>query len=369
MLNFFQSSRMELYMYIFNAIVKKFFAIVAIFCCILYIFEILKLFEYLTHGVNFFDWLLYLGINFFTFLPIVLPTSLLISIIIVYNNFFSNNEFLLTSMLNLKYVFYPMLVLSAFVFLFSFQINFFLKPMALYKLKLMRKEFNTFMYKNKESKVFQFGIEDGLFYAQGKSKNDFLNKVFLVPPNKKFPVAISAKKSKIFLNQTKEGTDLMLELYDGKVYNLLDHNPFLYSFEKINIFLQSLSAHSIQLKLKYYTLLDLQSKTLIKDQSRLTTFIYKYKSVNLILSCLSFCLLAWVLLPMNFIRKKWQAIIAFSVVSIFWLLYSLALGWSKSRGFSPHSIYIIPNLWIILVVVGLYKNKKMTALSTRMLSF
>lgn len=368
MLNFFQSSKLELFLYIFNTVVKKFLSVAGIFCCVLYIFEILKLFEYLAQGVNFTDWVVYLSVDFFTFLPIILPVSLLISILIVYNILFINNEFLLSHILNLKFFFYPILTLSAFVFLFSFQINFFLKPMAFYKLKLMRNQFNTFIYQNMKPEVFQLGVKNGLFYAKDKALDNFLDKIFLVLPNEQSSISISAKKSKFFLNKKEGKVDLVLKLYSGKIYDLLGSNPFVYSFDKVQILLQSLAPISIKPNLKYYTLLDLNAAgALLKNKKKI--LIYKYKAINLVLSCLSFSLLAWILLPMNFIRKKQQSIIAFIIVSVFWLLYSLSLSWAQGSGLSLHIIYIIPNLWIFLICLIFYKSKKNTPLSTRMLSF
>lgn len=369
MLNFLQSSKSELFLCIFNKLMKKFLLVIVIFCCIFYIFEILTLFEYLSKGVSFLDLIIYLGIDFFIFLPVVLPISLFIAILFVYNALFLNNEFLLSYMLNLKVFFYPIIILGSFVFLFSFQVNFFLKPMASYKLKLMRNQFNMVVYQRMKSEVFQLGIKNSLFYAKDKFSENFFKKIFVFLPNKRYNMSISSQKSRIFLTQKDVKRDLILELHKGKAYSLSTQKPFLYSFDKAQVLLQSLASTSVKPHLKYYTLLDLNSEDTFSYGS-LKKNIYKYKSINLILACLSFCLLAWILLPMNFFKKKWQSLVGFVVISMFWLLYSLCLGWSQKGLITEHFIYFIPNLWIITTCTWLYYNRKKTMpLSERMLSF
>ncbi|MBE8221457.1 MAG: LptF/LptG family permease [Bdellovibrionales bacterium] len=370
MLNFLQSSKAEFFLYIFNKLIKKFLLIISIFCCVFYIFEILKLFEYISNGVSFLDFIIYLGVDFFIFLPTVLSISLLIAVLFVYNDLFVNNEFFLSYMLNLKIFFYPIIVLAGIVLLFSIQINFFLKPMASYKLKLMRNQFNMTIYQNIKSEVFQFGIKNSLFYAKDKSSNDFFKKIFVFLPNKKNNISISAKKSRTFLKKENLKRDLILDIRKGTAYNLNSKNPFLYTFDKAQILLQSLAPTSVNPHLKYYTLLDLNAKDNLIYKNIQKKIIYKYKSINLILACLSFSLLAWMLLPMNFFKKNGQSIVAFFIVSVFWLLYSLCLGWSQKGLATAHFIYLIPNLWIIIICAWLYcKRKIVMPLSERMLSF
>lgn len=368
MLNFLQSAKLEIFFSIFNKLVQKFLLVIAIFCCIFYIFEILKILEYFSKGIVFTEWVTYLGVNLFTFLPVMLPISLFIAVLLTYNALFFNNEFLLSYMLNLKFFFYPIILLGSFVIIFSFQVNFFLKPMASYQLKVMHNQFSKIIYKNKKAEVFQFGVQNSLFYAKEKFSNNFSRKVFLSLPHKKYPVSVFAQKSRTFLQKKNAEIDLMLELHQGKVYNLSTQKPFLYSFDKAQIFLKSLASTSIKPSLKYYTLLDLNLKN-FTNYNILQKNVYKYKSINLIFACLSFCLLAWILLPMNFAKKKWQIMTAFAIIFIFWLLYSLCLGWVQSGLITPHYIYLIPNLWILLISAWLYRSRKTVALSERMLAY
>ncbi|MBE8163344.1 MAG: LptF/LptG family permease [Bdellovibrionaceae bacterium] len=370
MLSFLQSSKLEFFCYIFNKLIKKFLFITFLFCCIFYILEVLKLFSYFSSRITFLDFITYLAIDLFTFLPLLLPISLLIAILFVYNSLFFNNEFLLSSMLGLKFFFYPIAAAGFFVFLLSLQVNFFLKPMASYKLKIMRNQFSVSVYQSMKSEVFQLGIKDSLFYAKDKLSNNFFKNIFAFIPNKKNNISMYAKKSRTFIKTEEDKKDLILELHKGKAYNFSEKEPFLYNFDKAQFLLQSFATNSIKPHLKYYNLLDLNSSNSFDNQIAQKQVIYKYKSINLILSCLSFCLLAWILLPMNFSKKKWQSATAVFVVSIFWLLYSIFLSLSKKSFGTEYLIYLMPNLWIIIFCFWMYyKRKRNIPLSERMLSF
>lgn len=362
MWHFLKSSRATLFLHLFNKLFKHFLSVVVVFCGVFYIFEILKVFKYFSDEVQGIDVFTYLSLHFFVYLPIVLPISLLISILSVYKALFTNNEFLLSYMLNIKFFFYPIIVLSAFVFLISIQVNFFLKPLSLYKAELLSKKFRILIYKNMQAKNFQFGYKNNLFYAKKKMSNKFLSDIFLFLPSKK-NLSIVAKKSRTFLQKNK----LLLELYDGKIYNLSLGENFTYQFSIMNIVLQSLS--SIRPRLKYYTWLDFKTKSSSSIHQLKNILIYKYKAIALALSCIFFSLLAWLLLPMNFYKNKLQFITAFFNVFAFFFIYSMCLKFAELGHLAKYFIFVLPNLWIALVCLWIYIKKEKTILSERTLLF
>ena len=170
--------------YIFFELLPTYFMGVFVFVFVILMFQSFRLMEYvIVHGAKTEAIFSILGFLIISFLPIVLPVSLLFSVLLTYGRLSADSEVVaLQSLgLNLKHLLLPALLLGGMTFLFSVEIGFHLAPWGNRKMEVL-------IHRLGESKpgvtiregVFSEGFFNLVVYANKvDSKKGKLKKIFI----------------------------------------------------------------------------------------------------------------------------------------------------------------------------------------------
>lgn len=215
----FQSIR-----YIFFETLPAFLLGVVVFVGILLMFQALRLTDFvLIHGVGLRtvgEIMLYLSV---AFLPVILPMSLLFSVLLTYSRLSNDSEIVAFKSLGLSMaqLTIPATVLSLAATLMSAQTSFYLGPWG-------NRQFEVLMFDLGRQKVsaaikegvFSEGFFDLVVYANKvDTENGQLNDVFIYDErDPKAPLTIIAKQGNIIQENTREGLSATLRLNSGNMH-------------------------------------------------------------------------------------------------------------------------------------------------------
>jgi lipopolysaccharide export system permease protein len=215
----FQSVR-----YIFFETLPAFLMGVMIFVGILLMFQSLRLTDFvLGHGVcikTVGEIMLYLSVSF---LPVILPMSLLFSVLLTYNRLSNDSEIVAFKALGLSMaqLTIPAIVLSLAATLMSAQTSFYLGPWGNRKFEVLINDLSRQKVGAaiKEG-VFSQGFFDLVVYANKiDSKSGKLNDVFIFDEREaRAPITIIAKEGQIVQESTSAGLSALLRLADGNIH-------------------------------------------------------------------------------------------------------------------------------------------------------
>lgn len=214
--------------YIFFETLPAFLMGVVVFVGILLMFQALRLTEFvLVHGVGIktiFEIMLFLTVSF---LPVILPMSLLFSVLLTYNRLSNDSEIVAFKSLGLSMaqLTVPALVLSVAATLMSAQTSFYLGPWGNRKFEILINELGRQKVGAaiKEG-VFSEGFFDLVVYANKvDSKTGHLSDVFIFDErDPRSPVTIIAKDGQIVQETTAAGQGAVLKLNTGNVHKTQD---------------------------------------------------------------------------------------------------------------------------------------------------
>lgn len=341
---------------------------VVVFLLILLMFQALRLTEFvLVHGIgtlNLVNIVLYMSISF---LPVILPMSLLFTILFVYNRLSSDTEVLAfhTIGLNIWHLTLPALVLSLFVSLFSFWMSFSVGPWG-------NRQFEILMTKLSSSKA-EANIKEGTFseffdfviYANKvDTKNGILKNVFLFderdPVN---PLTIIATDGRFGRNTTEAEQSGVLKLEDGNIHHTKGSSYTKVDFKTYNIFLSD--PISIQFKEKtIHSMSFSEIKQKIESKKddlkfSLNLGIEYHKRIAISIACLLFALVG-VALGSNIYQRQASSgglVICIGLIILYWVLYILGEGFAKSGALPPFIAIWIANL--VFLSFGSYRMSKL----------
>ncbi len=210
--------------YIFFETLPAFLMGVVVFTAILLMFQALRLTEFvLVHGVpvaTVGKMMLYLSVSF---LPIILPMSLLFSVLLTYNRLSNDSEIVAFKSIGLGmgHLTLPALVLALIATVMSAQTSFYLGPWGNRKFEVLINELGRQkVTATLKEGVFSEGFFDLVIYANKvDSKIGHLKDVFIYnEQDRSSPVTIIAKTGKIIQETTPLGQSALLRLYDGNVH-------------------------------------------------------------------------------------------------------------------------------------------------------
>jgi len=230
--------------YIFFETLPAFLMGVAIFLSILLMFQALRLTEFvLVHGVSFYtvlEILLYLTV---AFLPVILPMSLLFSVLLTYNRLSNDSEIVAFKALgiHLGYLAFPAVALALAATLMSAQTSFYLGPWGNRKFELLMNELGRQKVgASLKNGVFSEGFFDLVVYANKvDSKLGQLTDVFIYDErDPKSPITIIAKRGHVVQEKSKAGSSALLRLNEGNIHrtNLNTYTKVDFSTYDINLF-------------------------------------------------------------------------------------------------------------------------------------
>jgi len=340
---------------------------VAVFLGILLMFQALRLTEFiLIHGV---EWkvigrlTLYMSLSF---LPIILPMSLLFSILLSYSRMSQDSEIVAFRSLGVsqKQLFIPALILSLFATVISLQTSHNIGPWGNSHFESLIHELGTQKVGAAiKAGVFSEGFFDFVVYANDvNSKTGELNKVFIYDERQPHsPLTIIAKTGSVRQEKTPEGWKATLELRDGKIHRTLNNTYTQISFETYSVDLfdpheanqgkksqQSMTTHELQQR---RALTDLSAK------DRLNLDVEYSQRWSLPFTCLIFGLIG-VALGTSANRRHAKSsgfVLSLLVIVAYWVSYVVAAALSKN-GFVP----AWASLWTVnlcFLAYGIYKFK------------
>ncbi len=227
--------------YIFFETLPAFLMGVVVFVSILLMFQVLRLTEFvLVHGVGaktILEIMLFLSVSF---LPVILPMSLLFSILLTYSRLSNDSEIVAFKALGLSMgqLTLPAIALSLAATLMSAQTSFYLGPWGNRKFEVLINELGRQKVSAaiKEG-IFSEGFFDLVIYANKvDSKVGLLNDVFIYDErDPKAPITIIAKTGSILQERSKEGQRALLRLNSGNIHRTHQNTYTKVDFDSYDI--------------------------------------------------------------------------------------------------------------------------------------
>ena len=231
--------------YILIEILPSFLIGVLIFLFILLMFQALRLTEFvLVHGVNIKTVAQIMGYLAISFLPVILPMSLLFSLLITYGRMSADSEVMAFKALGLKmtHLAIPAIAVGAMATFASAQTSFYLAPWGNRQFEVLINELGRLKAgATIKEGVFSEGFFDLVVYAnEVDSKAGLLKKVFIYDERESgAPLTIIAREGRLIReSDAKFGDRAHLQLLDGSIH-LTESETYTkidFSSHEINLF-------------------------------------------------------------------------------------------------------------------------------------
>jgi lipopolysaccharide export system permease protein len=337
--------------YVFTELLPGFIIGVLVFVFILLMFQVLRLTEtMLVHGVDIkttLNIMLYLTISF---LPAVLPMSLLFSVLLTFSRLSSDSEIVAFKAmgLNLGYLLFPTVVLGALIAAFSAHTAFFSAPWGNRQFELLvTKIGNSKAAATIREGTFSEGFFDFVVYAKKvDSKNGKLEKVFIYDEGEGQPMTIIARNGAILPNNENANQGALLRLMDGDIHRTAKDSYTKIHFESYDISLAAPIADGFRekspLSLTYAELKKSLASEKPVDEPRRVLEVEYHKRWAIAAACLLFSFLG-VGMGTNTNRRSVRSgslVMSIGVIVSYWALYVAGESMAKSG-----SIAVWPAIW------------------------
>lgn len=319
--------------YIFLEMLPSFILGNLVFVLILLMFQALRLTEFvLVHGVQVATLLKIMSYLSISFLPVILPMSLLFSILLTYGRLSADSEVVaLKSLgLNLWHISLPALLLAFLTFLLSAQTSFYLAPWGNRQFELLITELGRLKASaTLKEGVFSEGFFDLVIYANKvDSKEGVLQHVFIYDErDPESPLTIIAQGGKIISKITPQGHLGLLRLINGNIhrtqnasYTKVDFNSYdINLFDPVEKEQRKKSFPSFNIEEIRQELRDPN----LEDERRIKLQIEQHRRWGLSVACIIFAMLG-VGLGTTTNRRAMKGggfVLSIAVVVSYWLLY------------------------------------------------
>lgn len=340
--------------YIFFETLPAFLMGVLIFVAILLMFQALRLTEFiLVHGVGVrtvAELMLYLSVSF---LPVILPMSLLFSVLLTYSRLSNDSEIVAFKSLGLSMaqLTVPAVVLALAATLMSAQTSFYLGPWGNRRFEVLMNELGQQKVgATIKDGVFSEGFFDLVVYANKvDSKAGLLTDVFIYDErDPKAPLTIIAKEGHLIREKTPAGLSAFLRLTEGNIHRTQQATYTKVDFGSYDINLFDPHSFAEKKKSPPSMTLDELSQELrrpdlsSKDSRKLQVEYHRRWSLSL--ACLIFALLG---VGLGTVTNRRAArgggfVICLVALISYWILYVSAEGMARS-GTLPASV----GLWLV----------------------
>jgi lipopolysaccharide export system permease protein len=354
--------------YIFFETLPAFLMGVLVFIFILLMFQALRLTEFvLVHGVSaktVAELMLYLSVSF---LPVILPMSLLFSVLLTYSRLSNDSEIVALKSLGLSMgqLTIPAIGLALAATLMSAQTSFYLGPWGNRRFEVLINDLGQQKVgATIKDGVFSEGFFDLVVYANKvDSKAGILSDVFIYDErDSKAPITIIAKEGQLIREKTPAGLSALLRLNNGNVHRTHQNTYTKVDFATydINLF----DPHSFAEKKKSPPSMTLDELNTELDRDDLSTKdrrklqVEYHRRWSLSFACLIFALLG---VGLGTVTNRRAArgggfVICLVALITYWILYVSAEGLARS-GALPAAV----GLWLvnaIFLAVALKALKK-----------
>lgn len=347
--------------YIFFEMVPSFILGILVFLSILLLFQTLRLTEFLlAHGGSGMAVLAILFHLSMSFLPIILPMSLLFSVLMTYGRLNQESELVAMKSLGISSwnLALPGFLMAFLCFVFSAYTSFELGPRGNRQFELMINDISQQKVGlSLREGVFSSGYFDLVIYANRvDSKNDEMWDVFIYDErNSSSPLTIIARHGKILQKKTPQGNAALLRLENGNIHktNNITYTKVDFDTYDINLF-DPYEMSEKKKSLPSYTLGDLEKELDNKNLEppmRIKLQIEFHRRWALSVACFVFALLGYILGSSGHRRsaKSGGFVLCLGVILSYWILYVSAESIAKNGSIPvPIAIWSVNVLFFIV---------------------
>lgn len=357
----------RIFSYLLSEIVPSFLLGVFIFICVLLMFQALRLTEFLlVHGIRWTLLVKIMGYMSISFLPMLLPMSLLFAVLLTYNRFSMDSEIIAFKScgVNTGSIAMPAIVFAFLVTIISSQTSFYLAPWG-------NRQFEVLIHRLSSTKAaasikegtFSEGFFDLVVYANKvDSQTGQLADLFIYDEkNPEAPLTIIALEGQIIPDETVPGHSVLLRLFKGQIHRKAETHTVI-NFDSYDVLLNN--PIKLQEKQKTSSSLNLTELQLLRNNSQFTQAQRKeydiefHKRGALAAACLNFSLLglAFGIVTNRRSGKSSGFILSIGFIILYWILYLTFESLVRSNHISLEIGLWLPN--IIFLALGLYQLKK-----------
>ncbi len=354
-------------LYFLSEMLPSFFLGLIIFISILLMFQALRLTEFvLVHGINWTTILSMIGYMSISFLPILLPMSLLFCILMTYNRLSQNSEIIALKSIGTSSasLIVPAFILAGTVFLISAQTAFYMAPWGNRKFEVLIAELsNTKAAASIKEGTFSEGFFNMVIYANKvDNKTGIIKDLFIFnDQDEKSPVTIVAETGQIIPDTVNPGHNILLRLSNGEIHkNQKNHTVINFDSYEINLndpiqinerskSAQSLSISELKEKIEHVS---------TKDKELLSLQIELQKRIALSFACFIFALIG-VSFGIQNDRRSTQTsgfVLSVGFIILYWIIYLTFEGLTRNNQLSPTFGAWLTN--IIFFIFGTYSLKQ-----------
>lgn len=353
--------------YLLSEITPSFLLGVFVFIGVLLMFQALRLTEFLlVHGIKWTALVKIMGYMSISFLPMLLPMSLLFAVLLTYNRFSMDSEIIAfkacgvsTSAITL-----PALIFSLVITIISSQTTFYLAPWGNRQFEvLINRLGNTKAAASIKEGTFSEGFFDLVLYANKvDSQTGQLKDLFIYDEkNPISPLTIIATEGQIIPDDTNPGRSVLLRLFKGQIHRKVESHTVI-NFDSYDILLND--PIKLQEKKKTASSLYLDELQVLRHSgatdplSRKEYDIEFHKRGALSTACMVFCILglAFGIITNRRSGKSSGFILSIGFIIFYWIVYLSFESLVRSNQISVWIGLWLPN--ILFTLFGLYHLKK-----------
>jgi lipopolysaccharide export system permease protein len=361
----FQNKRV--FGYLLSEIIPSFLLGVFIFIMVLLMFQALRLTEFLlVHGIKMTTMVKIMGYMCISFLPMLLPMSLLFAVLLTYNRFSMDSEIIAfkSSGVSTGAIMMPALVFAFIITIISSQTSFYLAPWGNRQFEvLINRLGNTKAAASIREGTFSEGFFDMVVYANKvNSQTGVLSDIFIYDEkNPDAPLTVIATEGQIIPDETHPGHSVLLRLFKGQIHRRGESHTVI-NFDSYDVMLSD--PIKLEEKQKTASSLNLSELQALRNtdtfslEQRKEYDIEYHKRAALSAACMVFAILG---LAFGFVTNRRSGkssgfILSIGFIILYWVVYLSFESLVRSNQISTAIGLWLPN--ILFTLFGLYHLRK-----------
>lgn len=353
--------------YISSEIIKHFFIGIVVFVSLISMTQFIQLTEFvLIHDISLFEIANILVLMSISFLPIVMPMSLLFAILLTYSQLSSDSEIIAFNSFgySLRKLALPAIVFSVVVSALSIQLLFTVGPIARFQFDtLIQKIGSQRIVESLHEKTFLENFFGLVVYFNEKGPNNEMKNVFVRDSrNPGHSITIIAKSGKAAVDRTDDHQSARIDLFDGKMIDDGRKNPLIVHFEKYSVeFHSPINLVPQNRDLNTYIYVELLEKT--KDQrlnpdEKKGLVLELHRRLTLAAACIIFGFLGVAQgLAVNRRSPSSKGFVTSVIcLTVYWTLLAASQSTAENIAFGYSLVMWIPNLLFVLYISVLWKT-------------
>lgn len=317
--------------YLLSEMLPAFLLGIVIFVSILLMFQALRLTEFvLVHGIKITTLLDIIGYMSISFLPILLPMSLLFAILMTYNRLSTESEIIAMKSAGISgwYLLTPAVLLAAMIFICSAQTAFYMAPWGNRQFELLISQLgNTKAAASIKEGSFSEGFFDLVVYANKVDSNSGkMENLFIYDEKESSPITIIAPRGQLIPDLENPGHSILLRLFDGEIHRS-GKNHTIINFSAYDVSLNDPIRFEERKKsppsLSLSELNEKMSDLTLKDEDKKTFYIEYHKRSALSFACFVFALIGVAFGIQNNRRgaKSSGFVLSVGFIILYWVIY------------------------------------------------